>query len=65
MIVPYESYFLVLFHCRPRRARKSPELFQEAANAGTLKVVIVHGPEFVQIVQARPAAVPEAFDELR
>ena len=65
MIVPYESYFLVLFHCRPRRARKSPELFQEAANAGTLKVVIVPGPEFVQIAQDRPAAVPVAFDELR
>jgi len=36
VIVPYWVYVLVPFpNCRPRRARKSPELDQDALNAGT------------------------------
>src|SRR5215831_10866098 len=46
------------------RARKSPEPPQVAANAGVVKVVIVPGPEFVQIDQFIPAAVPCAFDDM-
>jgi hypothetical protein len=58
MTVPSELTDLPLPHCKPMRARKSPELFQDAVNAGTLKVVMVPGPEFVQTDQLRPAAVP-------
>src|SRR5262245_52069365 len=46
------------------RARKSPELFHVARNAGLSYVVIEPPLPFDQMVQARPAAVPEALDEL-
>src|SRR3569623_2878004 len=63
VIVPYWSYVLVSFHCTPMRARKSPELFQAALNAGVVYVVIEPPLPFDQMVQSSPAAIPDAFDD--
>src|SRR5690349_15248405 len=43
------------------RARKSPELFHDALNAGVEYVVMEPPLPFDQIVQLRPAAVPDAL----